>query len=168
MSRVDAESEAEHGVRLRAAERAHAGHEASVASSFAPLVAMGHDILKAVALLNGGAAIATVGLMAAALRDSPSLARAIVTPLAAFGFGLTVAACATGWSYMSQARYAAALGSRETAWHAPFVRDTDASRAATRSGDRFRSLAMAAVFVSIGSAVFGFCAAGVILLVKLR
>lgn len=168
IGRDAAETEAEHGLRMRTAERAHAGHEANVASGFAPLVAMGHDILKAVAFLNGGAAIATIGLMAAALHDSPSLARAIVTPLAAFGFGLTVAACATGWSYVSQARYAAAVRARDTAWREPFIRDTDASREATRSGDRFQTLAMGAVFVSIGSAIFGFCAAGVVLLVMLR
>lgn len=168
MSDEGAEAAADHASRLRAAEHAHAAHGAGVASAFAPLVAMGNDILKAVAVLNGGAAIATVGLMAAALRDQPALSRAVVAPLAAFGFGLTVAACATGWSYVAQARHAAALGLRERAWQEPYIRDTDASREATRSGERFQSLAMGAVFVSIGSAIFGFCAAGIVLLATLR
>ena len=154
----------EEAARLRAAERAHAAHDAAVAAGFAPLVAMSADILKAVSFINGGAAVATLLFVAETIRDRPALSGVLVLPLAMFGFGLAVAAFATGWSYLSQERLALAAARRETSWLEPFIRDTDASREADRQGLRFRGLAMAAVFVSMGSAVGGFSAAGIILL----
>lgn len=151
----------------RAAERAHAAHRQAVASSFAPLVLMGTEILKAVLAINGGAAVATLWFLAAILHDRPDLAVLLVLPLACFGFGFTVAGCATGWSYFAQERQARALAAREPTWSEPFLRDTPVSIEAAGQADRYRRAALAAVFVSIASAVLGFAAAGIILVVKL-
>lgn len=158
----------ERSLRLRAAEQVHAAQAQAAAGSFAPLVAMGTEILKAVALINGGAGVATLGFLAATLRDRPALTLALVWPLGLFGFGLTVAACATGWSYFSQASYADALRTQDLTWTAPFLADSAASGAARRRGDRYRGLAQGAVMVGIASAVTGFALAGAILLTMLH
>jgi hypothetical protein len=155
-------------LRLRAAERAHAAHAEAVATSFAPLVQMGSDMLKAVAFINGGAAAATLLFVAKAMQDHRGMALALVLPLTCFGFGLSVAGFATGWSYFSQSQYALALGARERIWAEPYLADTEASRAAARQGDRFRGLAVAAVLVSVASAVGGFALAGAIMWLNLR
>ena len=162
------ETAEERSLRLRAAEQVHGAQAQAAANSFAPLVQMGTEILKAVALINGGAGIATIGFLAATLRDKPDLTLALVWPLGLFGFGLTVAACATGWSYLSQASYAEALRTQDLTWTAPFVSESAASAAARHRGDRYRGLAQGAVMVGIASAVGGFSLAGVILLTKLR
>lgn len=160
--------EAQQGVGPRAAERAHAAHRLATATSFAPLVAMGNDILKAVSLINGGAGIATLFFAAELIRVRPDMAGALVWPLAAFGFGLTVAGCATGWSYFSHEQHARALGLKALTWSEPFVVDNDASRAAASQGERYRRLALGAVFTSIASVVVGFGAAGATMLLLLR
>ena len=49
-----------------------------MASSFAPLVLMGTEILKAVLSINGGAAVATLWFIGNVLRDRPSLAVLLV------------------------------------------------------------------------------------------
>lgn len=134
----------------------------------APLVAMGNEILKVVALLNGGAAVATLLLVSSTLRDDRPMTLALVAPLTLFGFGLTVSAFATGWSYFAQAQYGLALTLQQRTWSEPFIVDTDGSRAAARRGDRFRGLGLAAVFVGMGSAVGGFGLAGAILWLYLR
>lgn len=156
------------GLRLRAAERSHEVHLRATATSFAPLIALGTEILKAVALINGGAAGATLLFLSQSMRDHRSMALALVVPLAAFGFGLTVAACATGWSYFSHESYAEALKRQEMTWSHPFVVATPASTVAAKRGDFFRRLALGAVFVAIASAVIGFGAAGAIMLTMLR
>ena len=153
--------------RVRAAEAAHAAHRQIVATAFAPLVALGTEILKAVLVINGGAAVATLWFLATVLHDRPALALPLVLPLASFGFGFTVAGCATGWSYFSHEQHAEALASQERIWSEPFIRDTDASIAKARGGRRYRRAALAAVFVSIASAIVGFVAAGIIMVVKL-
>ena len=155
-------------LRLRAAEQVHGAQAQAAANSFAPLVAMGTEILKAVALINGGAGVATLGFLAVTLRDRPDLTLALVWPLGLFGFGLTVAACATGWSYFSQASYAEALRGQDFTWTPPFLADSAVSAAARRRGDLYRGLAQAAVMVGIASAVGGFSLAGWILLTTLR
>lgn len=165
---VDRETDEERALRIRAAEQVHGAQAMAAAASFAPLVAMGTEILKAVALINGGAGIATLGFLAVTHRDSTALALALVWPLGLFGFGLTVAACATGWSYFSQASYAEALRAQDFTWTAPFLADSAASGAARRRGDRYRGLAQGAVMVGIASAVAGFSLAGAILLTMLR
>ena len=152
----------------RAAEQAHAAHRIASAASVAPLVAMGTDILKAVSFINGGAAIATVYCLGAVLHDRPGLALALVAPLAAFGFGLTVAGCATGFSYFAQEQQARALGLQRRVAAEPFVIETDESRRALARGERFRRLALVSVFVGIASAVLGFSAAGIAFVVALR
>ena len=162
------ESAEQRGLRFQAAEQVHGAQAQAAANSFAPLVAMGTEILKAVALINGGAGVATLGFLAAAHRDSPALALAMVWPLGLFGFGLTVAACATGWSYFSQASYAEALRGQDFTWTAPYLADSAASGAARQRGDRYRGLAQGAVMVGIASAVIGFSLAGAILLTMLR
>lgn len=162
------ETAEERALRLRMAEQVHAAQAQAAAASFAPLVVMGTEILKAVALINGGAGAATLGFLAVTHRDDPALARALVWPLGLFGFGLTVAACATGWSYFSQASYAEALRTQDLTWTAPFLADGAVSGAARRRGDRYRGLAQGAVMVGIASAVTGFSLAGTIMLVMLR
>lgn len=159
-----AESDDERSARLRAAERVHAVHAGAAATSFAPLVRMGTDILKAVALLNGGAAAATVFVIGAGLSDKPGLARALVPSVAAFGFGLSVAAFATGWSYLSYSGHADALARVTYVWRPPFVEESPASTRARRRGDLFANLAFVAVMVSMASAVGGFAMAGFALL----
>ena len=155
-------------LELLAADHVHAARAQAVAGSFAALVAMGADILKSVALINGVAAAATLVLVAASIRDMRPLALGLVMPLAAFGFGLVVAACATGWSYLSHAGYAEALRQREPIWSPPFLAETTASAAASRAGLRYERLAFGAVLVGIASAVTGFCLAGIVLLATLR
>ena len=150
-----------------AAERAHAAHDLAVATTVLPLVAMGTEMLKAVCLINGGAAVATLLFVSQSLRDDRGLALALVAPLATFGFGLTVAAFATGWSYFAQAEQGRALGLRQKSASEPFVIETEPSREASRRSDRFRLLALAAVMVSCASAVGGFGLAGAILLIRL-
>ncbi len=162
------ETAEERALRFRAAEQVHGAQAQAAARSFAPLVAMGTEILKAVALINGGAAIATLAFVAATHRDSRALALALVWPLGAFGFGLTVAACATGWSYFSHASDAEALRSQDLTWTPPFIAETAASRAARRRGALYRGLALGAVMVGIASAVIGFSLAGAALLTGLR
>lgn len=151
-----------------AAERIHAAHAEAVAAAAAPLVAMSADILKAVCLLNGGAAAATLLFVAGTLRDHRPLALALVLPLALFGFGLTVAAFATGFTYLSQERAGAALSLQERGPAEPFIRDNAASLAASREAGRFRALAFGAVLVGMASAVGGFALAGAILWLTLR
>lgn len=153
--------------RSGAADFAHAAHRQAVATGFAPLVALGTEILKAVLVINGGAAVATLWFLGSVLRDRPDLALPLVLPLALFGFGFTVAGCATGWSYFSHEGHAEALGQQELSWSEPFIRDTPGSLAAGRRGRTFRRAALGAVFVAIASAVCGFVAAGIILVVKL-
>lgn len=154
-------------LRLRAAEHVHAARASVVAGSFAALVAMGSDILKSVALINGGAGAATLVMMASALHDNRPLARGLVLPLCAFGFGLVVAACATGWSYLSHASSAEALRRREPIWTPPYLADTPESDKAAQAGLRYERLAFAAVLVGIASTVIGFCLAGFVALVTL-
>ena len=161
---MHAEAEDERAARLRAASRVHSTHASAGATSFAPLVRMGTDILKAVALLNGGAGAATVFVIGSVVSNDPGVARALVPSLAAFGFGLAVASFATGWSYLSHASHADALARMAHVWRAPFVEDTAASTRARRRGDRFATLAFAAVMVSMASAVAGFAMAGLGLL----
>lgn len=162
------ETDEARGLRLRLAEQVHGAQVQAAANSFAPLVAMGTEILKAVALINGGAGIATLSMLGTVLSGRPALALALVWPLGAFGFGLTVAACATGWSYFSHAGYAEALRLQDLTFVPPFTAETAASRAARLRGDRYRGLAQGAVMVGIASAVSGFSLAGATLLVMLR
>lgn len=150
------------------AARAHAAHRAELAAATAPLAAMANDILKSAALLNGGAAAATLALVAAALASERRLALPLVLPLAIFGFGLAVASFATGWSYLAQARTADAIAARTIRRDPPYVEETNASREAARQGARFQGLAFAAVLVAMGSAVGGFMTAGAVLLLALR
>lgn len=152
----------------RAAESAHAAHRQLIVSSAAPLVLMGTEILKAMLAINGGAAAATLWFLAAILHDRPGLAVPLVLPLACFGFGLTVAGCATGWSYFSHEQQAAALAAQQPILSEPFLQNTPASIEATRRASRYRRAALGAVFVSIASAVCGFSAAGIILVVNLN
>ncbi|WP_375462108.1 hypothetical protein [uncultured Enterovirga sp.] len=158
----------EGGPTIGAAERVHAAHAQAVAAATAPLVAMSADILKAVSFINGGAAVATLLFVTGSLRDHRSLALALVLPLALFGFGLTVAAFATGFTYLAQERSGTALSLQECGWQEPFIRDTAASLAASREAGRFRNLAFGAVLVGMASAVGGFALAGAILWFMLR
>lgn len=151
-----------------AAAEAHASHEAEVAVASAPLAAMSADLLKAVALIDGGAAFGTLLVIAASIRDARPLAFWLVFPLALFGFGTTVAAFATGFSYLAQSRRAEALALRHRIAAPPFVVETEASRTATARSARFLRLAMGSVLVAMASAVAGFLLAGAILLVQLR
>ena len=158
----------EGGPTAGAAERMHAAHAQAVAAAAAPLIAMSADILKAVSLINGGAAVATLLFVTGTVRDQRPLALAMVLPLSMFGFGLTVAAFATGFTYLSQERSGAAWALQERAWAEPYIRDTAASLAASREAARFRGLAFAAVLVGMASAVGGFGLAGAILWFTLR
>lgn len=154
--------------RGAAAGRAHAAHRAALAAAAQPLAAMGNDILKAVALLNGGAAAATLALVSSALASERRLALPLVLPLAIFGFGLAVAAFATGWSYLAQAHAAQAVALRTTRPDPPYVEETEASREAARRGGRFQALAFAAVLAAMAAAVAGFLTAGAVLVLTLR
>ena len=160
---IDEAAEAR-SLRLRAADQVHGAHASAAATSFAPLVAMGTEILKAVALINGGAGAATILFVAETLRGGRVIGPALVLSLGLFGFGLTVAACATGWSYLSQESYREALLGQDLTWSPPFVADTAASRAARRRADLYRRLGFVAVLVGIGSAVAGFSFAGAAML----
>ena len=151
-----------------AAGRMHAAHRQAVAAATAPLVAMSGDILKSVSFINGGAALATLLFAAATIRDDRSLALALVAPLSLFGFGLTVAAFAIGFTYLSQERSAEALSLQERGWAEPFILDTPASLTASREARRFRGLAFGAVLAGMGSAVAGFVLAGAVLWLTLR
>lgn len=144
-------------------ERAHADHLRAVAGAERPLAEMGRDLLKTVALLNGLAAASAIVFVAATLRDERRMAFAFVFPLACFGFGLTVAAFATGWSYLAQRESSRALASRALVPTPPFVAETTASREADGRGRRFQALAFAAVLVAMVSAVLGFGLAAAIL-----
>ena len=161
-------SAGEDGPTRESADRMHAAHLQAVGAASAPLVAMSADILKAVSFINGAAAVATLLFVAETLRDHRSLALALVLPLSLFGFGLTVAAFATGFTYLAQERSGIALSAQERTWAEPFIRDTPASLAATREGQRFRALGFAAVLTSMASAVGGFALAGGVMLVMLR
>lgn len=161
-------SSGEVGRSLGAAERMHAAHAAAVAAAAAPLAGMSADILKAVCLINGGAAVATTLFVADTLRDRPPLALALVLPLSVFGFGLTVAAFATGFTYLAQERSAASLAAQERRWAEPFIVDTPASLSASADAERFRRLAFVAVLVGMASAVCGFGLAGAILVFMMR
>lgn len=158
----------ESGPTAATAERMHAAHAQAVAAAAAPLVAMSADILKAVSFINGGAAVATLLFVTETLRDHRSLALALVLPLSLFGFGLTVAAFATGFTYLAQERSGTALSRQERAWAEPFILETAASLSASGEAGRFRNLAFGAVLVSMASAVGGFGLAGAILWVMLR
>lgn len=161
-------SGAEGGPSAGTAERMHAAHAQAVAIMTAPLTAMSADILKAVCLINGGAAVATILFVAGIARDRPPLASALVLPLALFGFGLTVAAFATGFTYLAQERSAAALPLQERRWTEPYILDTTASVTVTAEAARFRKLAFGAVLVGMASAVIGFALAGAILVLMLH
>lgn len=152
---------------LGAAVRAHADHALAVSTAASPLIGMGGDLLKAIALINGGAAAATILFVGQVVRDLPWLAASLIVPLSLFGFGLAVAAFATGWSYLAQAELARGLGLRRTIGEAPFIIETRESSAASRRSGRFCGLAFVAVLVSMGSAVAGFGAAGVLLWIGL-
>lgn len=129
---------------------------------------MSADILKVVSLINGGAAVATILFIAETISAQPSLALALVLPLSLFGFGLTVAAFATGFTYLAQERSGVALSHQERRWTEPFIADTVPSLAASAAADRFRRLAFVTVLVGMGSAVAGFGLAGATLWVMLR
>lgn len=162
------ETSEDRAFRLRSAAAAHATHRAAVAGQFAPLVALGTEILKAMLLINAGAGAATLALMSATLASRPAMAQALVLPLSGFGFGLVVAGCATGWSYFAHEEQARSLALQTPVLQEPFLVDSEASLAAARGADRYRHLALGAVFVAIASAILGFSAAGAIMLLMIR
>lgn len=161
-------SAGESGPRADAALQMHAAHVQAVGAATTPLVAMSADILKTVSLINAGAAVATLLFVAQTLGDDRSLAVALTLPLSLFGFGMTVAAFASGFTYLSQERSAAALSLQERGWTEPFILDTAASLSASREARRFRGLAFAAVLAGMVSAIGGFGLAGGILWLMLR
>lgn len=143
-----------------AASAAHAEQDRAAAAATASLAAMGTDMLKAVSFINGGAAVATLLCVGQVVGELRPLARALVGPLALFGFGLTVAAFAIGFAYFAQRETAREIALRSRIAAAPFVTDSPASREAARRAERFWLCGFAAVMVSVASAVVGFGVAG--------
>lgn len=101
----------------------------------------GKSALHSLLLINGGAVVALLGVMANLARnpDGAVLARYLALPLIQFGVGVLCGALGFAFRYFSQACYCESAGEKDNS---------------QRWGDRFRNMAI--IVAAVGYVLFGF------------
>lgn len=130
------------------ARRAHDNNEAFVTNANAAAVELAGMTLKALLLLNGGAAVAMLGFVASlasnVLGEQVSLVR-VVLSLQYFSLGAAAAVFASGLSYIVLYLQAAEAQAHDCIMTAPFVQR---SKRSTNFGRWAISLLISAIVVS--------------------
>jgi hypothetical protein len=134
--------------RIRLAERQHDEHGKQLAATFASIITFASEALKAAALINGGAAAASLALISQVIDKRPSLAGQMISPLRLFAAGLLAAVVATGLSHLAQLCFQNYGAKHELLWHHPWTRPMPS---AARWNGRGVGFQVAAIFLVLSA-----------------
>ena len=123
---------------------------------FTSIITFASEALKAAALVNGGAAAASLALVSQVIDKRPALAEAIIWPLRLFATGLLGAVVATGFSYLAQYCFQASGAKHELTWEHPWTKPMPSAAPWLRVGIGFQVAAILLVLSAYVLALVGF------------
>ncbi len=136
---------------MRTADAAHERYFRDAASLFGSVLSFADTALRGSAILNGGAAVATlafIGALVTAQTPRQLDYSPLGTILSVFGVGVLLSTVAGGISYLAQWFYSSAHQDCELKWDHPYVEATAKSRSLNAVGAGFHILAVILVFGS--------------------
>src|SRR5215207_1420976 len=145
-----------HRQAVRQAERQHDEHRKQITAMLPSVITFAAEALKSAALINGGAAAATLALISQIIDDKKSLAANMISSLRLFGIGLLLAVAAAGASYFSQLSFQAASVKAELIWEYPFVKPNSIAQRWQCAGLSFQVIGILLVLSSYILALIGF------------
>lgn len=148
---------------MKVAEAAHEDHRRSILTLFGSVMSFGTEALKAAALINGGAAGATLALLSQTISSRPDLSSGLIGPLRCFGAGVISAGLAMAVGYFAQVCFHQELVKQAMIWNWPFIERTASSRKWLRAGIALQGFAITLGLLSFVCAVVGFWVAADVL-----
>ncbi len=154
----------ENDVERELALRAHQRDWEGQALMFSSVIEAGATALKAAQLTAGGSVVVCLAFAGTIYGHEPETARALIAAVFAFAVAAIFAGSATGFTYLSQARYGLASYLKRYDWEHPYVHDTDESAKQEGKGDFWKGAAVLSVVLSYVSLLCGlglaWCALG--------
>ncbi|MCP1854233.1 MULTISPECIES: hypothetical protein [unclassified Bradyrhizobium] len=144
-------------LKIRAAERQHDSETKFGDAADASAVKSGEEAIKAVSLVNGGAAVAMltfIGVLVSA-GYKPEQVAEVSKPLTYFAAGVAAAIVGGALTYLVNIFISMSSKNRRREWEVPFVRSTRASRWYASAAEFFRMIAIVSVLASIGCFIAG-------------
>jgi len=142
--------------KQRLAEREHDRNSDNVVKQVLAAVESGHHALRAILLINGGAAVALLAFIGAiASKEGVSSVADLAATIQWFAFGVAVSAAAIGMAYLVNHCYAISLRAMENDWDHPYVKETPSSKRWERGADVLNVSTILTALVALGLFVYG-------------
>lgn len=128
--------------------RAHQRDWEMQAQMFSSVIEVSAIALKAAQLTAGGSVVVCLAFVGAIYGHEAETARSLLSAVFAFATAAVLAGSASGFTYLSQARYGLASFSKRYDWTHPYVHDTAESTEQERKGNFWRGVAVLSVVLS--------------------
>ncbi len=142
--------------KQRQAEREHDRNSDSAVKQVLAAIESGHQALRGILLINGGAAVALLAFIGAiASKDGVGSVADLAESIQWFAFGVAVAAAAIGMTYLVNHSFANSLKTMQYNWEHPYVKDTPTSLRWERVGGALTVVTILTALVALGLFVNG-------------
>lgn len=140
------------------AERAHDAAREFASNSNDAAIASGNHTLRALIIINGGAAIAVLAFIGQIVSGNAELGEKLsdlTAPLSWFAWGVALATLSVGLSYLTNYCNASAATKHDMHYEPPYVRKTSSSDHWTKATVCFQIIAIIAAIISLVFFIFG-------------
>lgn len=142
--------------KQRLAEREHDRNAENGVKQVLAAIEAGHHALRAILLINGGAAVALLAFIGAiASKEGVSSVADLAASIQWFAFGVAATAAAIGMTYLVNHCYALSMRTMEHSWEHPYVKDTPKSERWERFGEVLNVMVILVALAALGLFVWG-------------